>query len=149
MLDSGATTLWEHWKFSDNTYSHNHPMFGSVSQWFYNWVGGIQPDHDAVAFDTFTFRPQFVEHIDWAKCSYRSMRGPIVCNWYRKHGSIDLELTVPIGSRAKLVLPRGGKLAENTDGDETIAMQSDERSATLASYNLVSGKYQLRYTAAR
>ena len=31
MLEQGATTLWEHWEFSDNTYSHNHPMFGSVS----------------------------------------------------------------------------------------------------------------------
>ena len=32
MLERGATTLWEHWKFSDNTFSHSHPMFGSVSQ---------------------------------------------------------------------------------------------------------------------
>ena len=41
MLDRGATTLWEHWQFSDDTFSHNHPMFGSVSQWLYNWPGGI------------------------------------------------------------------------------------------------------------
>ncbi|HEY5481646.1 MAG TPA: family 78 glycoside hydrolase catalytic domain, partial [Verrucomicrobiae bacterium] len=34
MLENGATTLWEHWEFSDNTFSHNHPMFGSVSEWF-------------------------------------------------------------------------------------------------------------------
>ena len=38
----GATTLWEHWAYDDNTFSHNHPMFGSVSQWFYNWLGGIE-----------------------------------------------------------------------------------------------------------
>src|ERR1051326_1098042 len=24
MLKNGATTLWEHWEFSDNTFSHNH-----------------------------------------------------------------------------------------------------------------------------
>jgi len=33
MLDRGATTLWETWKESDNTYSNCHPMFGSVDEW--------------------------------------------------------------------------------------------------------------------
>ena len=42
MLENGATTLWEHWEFSDNTFSHNHPMFGSVSEWFYKVLGGHQ-----------------------------------------------------------------------------------------------------------
>jgi len=44
MLERGATTLWEHWEFSDDTYSHNHPMFGSVSEWLFAWVAGIKPD---------------------------------------------------------------------------------------------------------
>ena len=30
MLEMGATTLWEHWELSEDVYSHNHPMFGSV-----------------------------------------------------------------------------------------------------------------------
>ena len=33
MLDRGATTLWETWKESDNTFSNCHPMFGSVDEW--------------------------------------------------------------------------------------------------------------------
>ena len=48
MLAGGATTLWEHWEGSDNTYSHNHPMFGPVSEWFYKVLGGIRPDPAAV-----------------------------------------------------------------------------------------------------
>ena len=35
MLENDATTLWEHWAGSDNTYSHSHPMFGSISAWFF------------------------------------------------------------------------------------------------------------------
>ena len=27
MLENGATTLWEHWAGSENTYSHNHRQF--------------------------------------------------------------------------------------------------------------------------
>ncbi len=58
MLKGGATTLWEHWSFSDSTFSHNHPMFGSVSEWFYKWVGGIQLADDAVGFDKIVICPQ-------------------------------------------------------------------------------------------
>jgi alpha-L-rhamnosidase len=73
MLEQGATTLWEAWKYSDNTFSHNHPMFGSVSQWFFNWLGGIEPEADAVGFDRFTFQPQFVEGLDWVRTTHRSI----------------------------------------------------------------------------
>jgi hypothetical protein len=34
-----------------NIYSHNHPMFDSLNQKFINWLGGIQPDPEAVGFD--------------------------------------------------------------------------------------------------
>ena len=33
MLKQGATTLWETWRESDNTFSNCHPMFGSVDEW--------------------------------------------------------------------------------------------------------------------
>ena len=33
MIDRGATTLWETWKESDDTYSNCHPMLGSVDEW--------------------------------------------------------------------------------------------------------------------
>lgn len=33
MLERGATTLWETWRESDNKFSNNHPMFGSVDEW--------------------------------------------------------------------------------------------------------------------
>ena len=57
MLERGATTLWEHWEFSDDTYSHNHGMFGSVSEWFFAWVAGIQPDPAALDSDRIVLRP--------------------------------------------------------------------------------------------
>jgi len=39
MLERGATTLWETWKESDNTYSNCHPMFGSVDEWILRYGG--------------------------------------------------------------------------------------------------------------
>jgi len=113
MLDRGATTLWEHWAFSDNTFSHNHPMFGSVSQWFYNWLGGIEPEADAMGFDRFTLHPQFLGGLDWVHCSYRSVRGLIACNWSRRGGHVLLDVTVPVNTTGKLVLPAGAEVSEN------------------------------------
>jgi alpha-L-rhamnosidase len=107
MLDQGATTLWEHWKYNDNTYSCNHPMFGSVSQWFYNWPGGIEPAADAVGFDKFVFQPQFLSGLTWVRCTYRSIRGPIVCDWQRDLTNVTLDLRVPVNASARLILPAG------------------------------------------
>ncbi len=138
MLEQGATTLWEHWKFSDDTYSHNHPMFGSVSQWFFNWLGGIEPDIDAVGFDRFTFQPQFVEGLDWVRTTHRSIRGPITCNWKREEGGVTLDLIVPVNTTARLILP-AGSLSESGD---LIA-----RATGRIAIPLESGSYTLRWKA--
>jgi alpha-L-rhamnosidase len=105
MLAGGATTLWEHWAFSDNTYSHNHPMFGSISQWFFNWLGGIQPDADAAGFDRVVIRPQMVRGLDWVRSSYRSVRGLIVSNWSRTADGTEWHITIPVNATARIVLP--------------------------------------------
>jgi alpha-L-rhamnosidase len=107
MLAGGATTLWEHWALSDNTYSHNHPMFGSISQWFFNWLGGIQPDADAEGFDRVVIRPQVVRGLDWVRSSYRSVRGLIVSNWSRTADGTEWQITIPVNATARIVLPAG------------------------------------------
>jgi alpha-L-rhamnosidase len=147
MLERDATTLWEHWQFSDNTFSHNHPMFGSISQWFYNWLGGIEPDTDAFGFDKFTFQPQFLSGLQWVRCTHRSIRGPITCNWKREGDRVALELHVPANSSATLVLPAGGILTENgrpvaeSNGVETV-VRADGPQA----FRLTSGRYDFVFT---
>ena len=105
MLDKGATTLWEHWEFSDNTYSHNHPMFGSVSTWFFQWLAGIQPQTDAVGFDRFLIRPQPVKGLTWVKAEYKSSRGVIRIYWEKKRGKFKLKITIPPNTRAEIFMP--------------------------------------------
>ncbi len=130
MLEQGATTLWEHWKFSDNTFSHNHPMFGSVSQWFYHWLGGIEPAPDAVGFDRILLHPQFVEGVDWVRCTHRSVRGPIACEWKRTGDRIDLLIEVPVNATALLTLP--GAYRVSGDGRDRLPLGSGQYRFTLA-----------------
>ena len=105
MLAHGATTLWEHWALSEDTYSHNHPMFGSISQWFFNWLGGIQADPEAVGFDRLVLRPQMVDGLDWVRCSYRSVRGLVASNWSRTKGVLTWEVTIPVNAIATVFIP--------------------------------------------
>jgi alpha-L-rhamnosidase len=105
MLENGATTLWEHWEFSDNTFSHNHPMFGSVSEWFFKGLGGIAPAPDAVAFNTVEIAPSIVDDLTWAEASYNSVRGTIRSAWKRGGEGIEFNVEVPPNVRAHLKLP--------------------------------------------
>ncbi len=108
MLEHGATTLWEHWEFSDNTFSHNHPMFGSVSEWFYRALAGINAAPDAVGFDKIVIRPQPVGDLKWVKASYDSVRGKVVSEWRRDAGKFNLRVRVPVGVTATVILPSKG-----------------------------------------
>ena len=105
MLTNGATTLWEHWAKEESVYSHCHPMFGSVSQWFINWLGGIQPAPGSFGFDQIVIRPQFVKELTWVKSSHTGMYGEIVSNWRREADKLVLDIDVPVGSTALVYLP--------------------------------------------
>ena len=114
MLENNATTLWEHWALSDNTFSHSHPMFGSISAWFFRWLGGIQLADDAVGFDRIVIRPQVIPSLKWVKCSHRSVRGLIESNWATTDQGTSYEIVIPPDTTAVIELPTGAgeKLTE-------------------------------------
>ncbi|MCP4975350.1 MAG: family 78 glycoside hydrolase catalytic domain [Maribacter sp.] len=106
MIDQGATTIWETWKESDNTYSNNHPMFGTVSEWYYRWLAGIRPDPDQPGFKEFFLTPTTPEGLESVNCTYNSPYGAIVSNWKKiTSESYTYEITVPNGTRANITLP--------------------------------------------
>ncbi len=105
MLANDATTLWEHWAYDDNTYSHNHPMFGSVSQWFYNWLGGIQPGDDAEGFDRIIIRPEVKGSLSWVNSSYNSINGKIVSNWRKNADDLVMNIEIPANTSAMVYFP--------------------------------------------
>lgn len=104
MLANGATTLWEHWALSEDTFSHNHPMFGSVSEWFYAGLAGISPADDACAFDRFNLHPSGFSQLRWVRASYQSVRGTIVSEWERSGNTVKLHFVVPANTTAVLAL---------------------------------------------
>lgn len=147
MLANGATTLWEHWEFSDNTFSHNHPMFGSVSEWFYKALAGIAPAPDAKGFDRITIKPHVVEGLSWVRASYNSVRGPVRSEWRKSRGVVTIKVTIPPNTIAKVYV-RGGN-AELVSGSSTPSTLTtntepsrDEDGYTV--FSVGSGRHEFR-----
>ncbi len=140
MLKNGATTLWEHWSFSDSTFSHNHPMFGSISEWFYKWVGGIQADPAAVGFDKIIINPQIDKSdLEWVKTSYESMHGTIVSNWKRFGLKVIMEVEIPSNTTATIMLPAGKSVS--IEGNTAGLKEISDADAATKSYSAKPGKY--------
>jgi len=145
MLEHGATTLWEHWEFSDNTYSHNHPMFGSVSEWFYKALAGIQPAPDAVGFNKILIKPQPVGNLRWVRASHDTVRGKVASAWQNVEGKFKLRVTIPANAYALVYVPaedadqvtEGGQPAATAPGVKFVRLEGNA-----ALFAVGSGEYE-------
>ena len=142
MIDKGATTIWETWKESDNTYSNCHPMFGTVSAWFYRWIGGIREIPEFPGYKKFILAPSVPKDLTNVNCSYNSPCGLITSNWTKKiDGTYHFELKIPKGSMAYVKLPfkKFRKIAlTSITAKKQIVSNPDS-----ADFNLNGGSYQL------
>jgi len=108
MIGSGATTLWELWQKREgpSMNSHNHPMFGSVGAWLYKALAGINLAPGTAGFEKVVLAPGMVRDLAHASGSTRTVRGEIACAWSRTELAAKVEVTVPFGSEAEVVIPK-------------------------------------------
>ncbi len=144
MIDKGATTIWETFQ---GDVSHSHPMFGSVTQWFYRHMGGIVPDPANPGFKHCIIKPYPVSGLDFAKTTYPSLYGTIKTDW--KLNGIDFELTVsiPANSTATVfVLATGAEKV--TEGNKPVSGKNSvtflRMDGKFAVFEIESGKYHFR-----
>lgn len=137
MIDKGATTLWETWKESDNVYSNCHPMFGTVSGWFFRWLGGIQPDPDYPGFEKFVLAPAVPKNLEHVNSSYVSPYGKIVSNWKKSNNKVDYELEIPAGTTAFI------KLEKHLNQKIQLTKIDDTEFNSNQIEGLLSGQFQL------
>lgn len=143
MINRGATTIWETWAYSDNTFSHNHPMFGAVSEWMYRSVLGI--NGTSKGFANIDIRPLPSEDLTWAKGSYNSVKGLIEVSWKKEGDRFSLDVTVPVCVTARVVVPN----PQNKDVKESgnIIKSNDPliKISGNSTYIVGSGTYSFTY----
>jgi alpha-L-rhamnosidase len=143
MIEHGATTLWETWAYSDNVYSQDHPMFGSVNEWFYRSLLGINAG--APGFKKMMIKPQPAGDLTFVKGSYLSVRGRITSDWKIKGHRFSLHVEIPANTTAEVWLPASDS-SHITEGDKPV---KDIRDITLqrmekgyAVFHVGSGEYR-------
>jgi len=106
MRDHGATTLIESWALTDQN-SWNHPMFGSVSEWFYRGLAGINPAEDAYGMDKLLFRMRPVGGLTHVRAALMTIRGSVLSEWERQGAVLIWTVGVPPNVRAEVDVPAG------------------------------------------
>lgn len=100
----GETTLSEFWQ--DACRSKCHDMFGTIYEWFYAAVLGIEVVEDA--YDSFTVSPPYRSEFSAVSGSVACPNGVIDVSYSRQEtGAISVRLSVPFGSKCALRLPKG------------------------------------------
>lgn len=136
MLDNGATTLWETWRYPEKYPSQNHPMFGSISEWFYRALLGINPA--TPGFRQLILKPQPAGDLTWARGSYRSVQGEIKSDWKIAGGQFLWNVTIPPNTSATVYIPRAEGRNVSLNG---TAPEGFTYSAGYAVIELGSGEY--------
>jgi len=115
MIDRGATTIWERWDgWSEETgfqsawmNSFNHYALGSVGEWLYRFVLGIDQAPGTAGFGRLLLRPHPEGALNRARGSYRSARGLIRADWERAGGQFTYRVDVPPNALASVHVPSG------------------------------------------
>jgi alpha-L-rhamnosidase len=144
MLEKGATTTWERWEYVDSgpvlaMASHDHPMYSTISGWFYAYLLGIRPIEPG--FKRFSFKPYIPTALDFVKGLVKSVKGDINAGWEKKDNGIKIKITVPFNSSCRLGLPFSGSVIVNNEKKE-IQNQHGE-----AFIDLENGCYEILNTA--
>ena len=129
MLANGATTLYESWQYPDTVNSQNHPMFGSISEWYYKSLLGINAK--APGFTKIEIKPQPAGDLTWAKGHYEAVVGRIASEWKIVGTRFFLNVTVPANTTSTIYVPSlpktevfdGGKAVEKSAGLKFIAFR--------------------------
>ncbi len=112
-IAQGATTIWERWDgftpdkgFQTTAMnSFNHYSLGSVGEWMFGHVGGIQTDPNAPGFARILIAPQPGPGLTFANATYDSVRGRISSNWKTEANATTYDITVPANTTAQITLP--------------------------------------------
>ena len=140
MLAKGATTTWERWN-SDagdrSMNSFNHYALGAVVGFMFRRIAGIAPT--APGFTRFDVRPLRDARMSSAGATYDSRLGRISTRWKEDKDRFSLDLTVPVGSVARVHLPatQGARVLE---GGRPIPVE--QRTAEEAVLSVPAGTYR-------
>ena len=151
-IDHGATTIWERWDgyvegrgFQDpGMNSFSHYAIGSVGEWMYRCIAGINPDESRPGYQHIIIHPYPGGGLKWAGAEYDSMYGRIASRWKRRGNRLALDVSIPANTSATVFVPaadaayvtESGQLASRAAGVQFVRMEDGA-----AVYEVGAGRY--------
>jgi alpha-L-rhamnosidase len=152
MVDMGATTIWERWDGyvkgrgfqNPGMNSLNHWAFGSIGEWVWRELVGLNLDEEQPGYKHFVIHPRPCKDLTWVKAQYDSIRGRIASDWKLEGQAFSLRVDVPANTTATIFVPaqdagkvtESGKPAAQAEGVKFVKMEDGN-----AVFNVVSGRY--------
>ena len=146
----GATTIWERWNSVEpdgsmsgtEMNSLNHYSYGSIVEWMFRDMLGINPSEDGAGFKRFTLLPKPNYQIASAEARLDSAAGLIESAWAIEDGALAFRFTVPFDTRAEIVLPD----AELDIVSKQLPGVDARQLGRAVVLNVGAGQYSVRYT---
>lgn len=99
----GATTFWEYWPQSLRDRSHNHPMFGAVTAYLYDYLLGIRAKDGCAGYSEIVIAPVLVDNINEIE-GHRTLNSGKVAVAYKKNGnSVEFDIEIPENQPAEFI----------------------------------------------
>lgn len=131
----GATTTWERWDGvrADGTLgdprmnSYNHYAYGAVGDWMYKNIAGISAL--SAGYKSFSIAPRIGGGLTNASGSFNSVYGRIESAWQVIGADVELTVSVPFNTTARVQLPAK---------DEGAVTESDSRLSSAKGVKVIS-----------
>ncbi|GAA3639928.1 alpha-L-rhamnosidase [Microbacterium awajiense] len=112
-IDQGATTIWERWDawtehggYQDvRMNSFNHYSMGSIGDWLYRRIGGIDQTDDSVGYERLEIAPLITRRLSPVSAWRDTPRGRVEVEWQLDSDGGSARIVIPPGTQADVVLP--------------------------------------------
>ena len=94
MRKRGATYIWEYWPGSLRDRSHNHPMFGAIVTYFYEYLVGIRTIRDNPE-ETIQISPVLLNGIDRLKGERQFSDGKVSVEYQITQAKVQFRIHIP------------------------------------------------------
>lgn len=151
----GATTIWERWNSvlpdgnigDTGMNSLNHYAYGSIAEWMYKNMCGINPVEETPGFRKIKLTPNPHGSLKHAKATFYSPCGLIKSGWkLQDNGELNFEFEIPFNTKAELTLldARIDKITVNGVLLAESDIESTEKGMDVIC-KLSAGKYSFEY----
>ncbi len=149
----GATTIWERWnsvtpdgKISGTAMnSLNHYSYGSIVEWMFRNMAGINPCEEGAGFKKFRIAPMPDYRIGRCDTRLRSASGTIESSWEIAGKLLKFRFVVPFDTEAEIVLPDA---SADVIRQEDAAVEGIRQDGKNVVFTAGAGSYEFCYEPA-